>query len=111
MIQMSSKRKYATPTQLCRLSSLFASAIVASFPLYGFFVHAARDSQETVLWMLLAWAFTLIFLVAWIIVTVTRRPQVMWELGANIAAIAYLFGCLLVGFFGIGHAVVELWAG
>jgi hypothetical protein len=90
----------------------FAIAIgVAAIPVYGFYTHAARDSQTTVLWMMLAWLISLVnALVSGVLGVIRFKTHGFYAL-LWIGVSAILVVMLFLGFYGIGQAVVELWAG
>lgn len=85
--------------------------MISAIPIYGFFTHAARDSQNTVLWIMLAWIVSLInaltMFVRSLMLAKTDRSGAML-----CVAVSMTLACMLViGFYGIGDAVAELWAG
>ena len=84
---------------------------ISAVPIYGYFTLGGRDSQNTVLWLMLAWLVTL---VNTLILVVRSALQTKNDrLGAIIfAGVSIVLASMLYfGFYGVGHAVVELWAG
>ncbi len=95
-----------------RYGLLFAiSFVIALVPFYGYVVHASRDAQSTVWYLALAWGLTWFSLIGWISVALiyVKRKQ---ALRLTILGFAiYLCVCLYYGFYGVGSAIGELWAG
>ena len=84
---------------------------ISAVPIYGYFTLGGRDSQNTVLWLMLAWLVTLInTLILFARSVILAKTD---SFGAMIfVAISLILACMLFfGFYGIGGAVVELWAG
>lgn len=94
-----------------RLPFLFVGSVVASVPFYGFFVHAARDSQDTALVIVFCWFLTWFFAIGSIVLAVARPPQSR-AVGTAVGVLTvYLFLAGIIGFAGVGQAVGELIAG
>ena len=87
-----------------------ASFCIAVIPLYGFYSHVARDSQLTVLVLMLAWVVSLLSTVAWIVYSITSRKTYPLRSLLAVAMIVAQIGLLIGGYFGIGEAIMELWA-
>ena len=84
---------------------------ISAVPIYGYFTPSGMDSQNTVLWLVLAWLVTL---VNTLILVVRSALQTKNDrLGAIIfAGVSIVLASMLYfGFYGVGHAVEELWAG
>ena len=83
---------------------------MSAVPLYGYFVHAARDSQQVGLLIILCWVLTCAFFVYLLVVIVVRRFR-----GQDSSRIRYLASYLLVlgiiGYGGVNKAFFELIAG
>ena len=90
---------------------LMAVAIlIGAVPLLGFFVHAARQSQDVVFWFLVAWIATLTNIIVCISWSIFRRQNQL-AIGRTGFLLILLVLLLVAGWFGIGSAIVELWAG
>jgi len=84
-------------------------AVVSIVPFYGFYTRGGRESQFTVLWLMLAWAATVINIIVCLfrsaVLTKAKRSRaIAWLVFSIFLSVALFFG-----FYGIGHAVVELW--
>ena len=84
---------------------------ISAVPIYGYFTLGGRDSQNTVLWLMLAWLVTLVNT----LILVVRSALLMKNDRFGVIIFAgvsmVLASMLYFGFYGVGHAVVELWAG
>jgi hypothetical protein len=94
-----------------RIPFLIVAAAIASFPFYGYFVHAARDSQQTALLIMFCWLLNLIFIIGSIVVAVVRPPNSESAGRTAILLIVYMMIAGFIGLGGVGSAIVELLAG
>lgn len=88
-----------------------ACMLIACIPIYGYYTHALWSSQQTVLWLMLAWLITLINAIVCFFCGVVRTRK-----GASSATYWFVLSAVLslmlfFGFCGIGNAVSELWVG
>lgn len=95
-----------------RWSAYFLVSLgISILPVYGFYTLAGQDSQETVLWLILAWLLSIVNAIVCIVRALllkkANRPGSMLGFVVSVILAAIMF----VGFFGIVHSVGELWAG
>lgn len=93
-------------------AAFLAFALVnASIPLYGFFVHAARDNQLIAILIFLCWVLNCLITLGWSV----RLFLPAAASGKSRSRSMFIVSCLVVagvvGFFGVGSAVRELLAG
>ena len=86
------------------------AATLAALPIYGYFVHAARDTQFIGLLIILSWSLTFVFVIGAFMTILIKRSSIRWERGGHYYAI-YLFVATIVGYGGARHAFFELLAG
>ena len=95
-----------------RVAFLVFALVNASIPLYGFFVHVARDSQLTAIFIFLCWVLNWMVALGWS-VRLFFFPAA--DSGKSRPRSMFIVSCLVVagvvGFFGVGSAVRELLAG
>ncbi len=96
--------RWFTPT-------LLIAATIASIPFYGYFVHAARDSQLTALVIFLCWILTWFFAIGSTAVALLRKSHSITSRSTQILLIVYLWIAGAVGWGGVKHAFLELIAG
>ena len=94
-----------------RIPFLLAASLVATVPFYGFYVHAARDSQETAIVIMLCWFVTWPFAIGSIALAVLRPPISDTVRVSATVLIMYLFVAGFIGWGGVGNAIGELLAG
>lgn len=94
-----------------RKAFLAFAVVNASIPLYGFFVHVARDSQITAICIFLCWVLNWMIALGWSIRLFFPKA----DSGKSRSRSMFFASCLVVagvvGFFGVGSAVRELLAG
>lgn len=94
-----------------RIPFLLSASVIASVPFYGYFVHAAGDSQETALWIMLCWVVNVVCVMGSLVVAVVRPAVSPIVRFAEIALITYMIIAVFVGGGGVGNAIGELLAG
>ena len=84
---------------------------ISAVPIYGYFTLGGSDSQNAVLWLMLAWLATLVNTLILVVrsALLTKNDRSGAIIFAGISMV--LASMLYYGFYGVGHAVVELWAG
>lgn len=91
--------------------ALLIAAMIASVPFYGYFVHAARDSQLTAFVIFLCWFMTWFFAIGSTAVTFLRKWHSIDSRSTQIFLIVYVWIAGIVGWGGVKHAFLELVAG
>jgi len=99
----------ATTPPAMNLFRIFA-ALIATIPLYGYFVHASRDGQLVGVLIFLTWFFTLVLMASAIAIFLVRRYLNKNTKWAGVFA-TYFFFMGVIGYGGIQKAFYELLAG
>lgn len=94
-----------------RIIFLLAAAAIGSVPCYGFYVHAARDSQVTAILIALCWLLTLPCAIGSILLAAIRPPRSNSVRWFAILLTIYLIVAVFVGWNGVGSAITELLVG
>lgn len=90
--------------------SIFVAMVVTAIPLYGYFAHAARDSQLVGLTIIACWLLTclaLLFTVGILIVQYFKDKAFK----QNLKFVSYFFAMGVIGYGGVQKAFFELIAG
>jgi len=89
---------------------LIAGSVIATFLLYGYFVHASHDSQLTGLLIILCWLLSCILLFAALLVFLLHFFQKQKSMNVSVYFL-YIFMMVLIGYGGIHKAFHEPLAG
>lgn len=106
-----SQSAHPTWSRSWRIPFLLAAATIASVPLYGFYVQAARDPQVTAILILLCWLLTWPCAIGSILLAAISPPRSNTVRWFAILLTIYLIVAGFVGWGGVDHAVGELLAG
>ena len=84
--------------------------VLSIVPLYGYFVHAARDSQQVGILILFCWLLTAGFAVYAVIALAMKRQNGKETARQRFFAAYFLVVCV-IGYGGVNKAFFELIAG
>ena len=94
-----------------RIPLLLFAAVIATVPFYGYFVHAARDSQQIALLIFFCWILSWTFAIGSAILAAVRPPGSSAVRFLEFFLVAYLILAGFIGLGGVRNAFYELIAG
>lgn len=84
--------------------------VMGVIPIYGYYTHVATDEQYTVLILMVAWVLTCGNSIVCLVLGFWqwKASPIVWLFWTTLSLL--LCGLSYFGYYGIGEAVVELWA-
>lgn len=87
------------------------TSILASVPFYGYYVHATQNNQMVAVWIAFAWVLGLVIAMILIATSTGYLSRLQGARLMEALLLVYTLVASLIGFFGVGNAVMELLAG